>query len=237
MQSKGYSARTLDAKALKSFAHPLRLRLYELLDEHGPSTATRLAALLEQNTGATSYHLRELARHGMIETAPELGKGKEKYWRIVPGGFTYGEPSQDDPEAASAFSFLLDDLIRQRGAELARWRAEATAAPEEWVQASGFGRRSLRLTPQEAEDMRDEVLEVLDRYRVMADQRQERSGGRPDPALGHVVVHFDTFPVGVADGTDEGTNEGVAEGTDEGTDDGTVGQGAEGTEGSGRDAR
>ncbi|WP_246364176.1 ArsR/SmtB family transcription factor [Nonomuraea rhodomycinica] len=203
MRSKSYSARTLDAKALKSFAHPLRLCLYELLDEHGPSTATRLAVLLGQNTGATSYHLRELARHGMIETAPELGKGKEKYWRIVPGGFTYGEPSRDDPEAASAFSFLLDDLIRQRGAELARWRAEATTAPEEWVQASGFGRRSLRLTPQEAEDMRDEVLEVLDRYRVMADQRQERSGGRPDPTLGHVVVHFDTFPVGLSDAADD----------------------------------
>ncbi|MEV0203101.1 helix-turn-helix domain-containing protein [Nonomuraea sp. NPDC050691] len=208
MQSKSYSARTLDAKALKSFAHPLRLRLYELLDEHGPSTATRLAALLEQNTGATSYHLRELARHGMIETAPELGKGKEKYWRIVPGGFTYGEPPQDDPEAASAFAFLIDDLIRQRGAELARWRAEATTTPEEWVQASGFGRRSLRLTAQEAVDMRNEVLEVLDRYRVMADRRQERSGGSPDPLLGHVVVHFDTFPVGASDGPGDGPGDG-----------------------------
>ena len=95
MQSKHFSARELDANALKSFAHPLRLRIYELLDEHGPSTATRLAGLLGQNTGATSYHLRELARHGMIETVPELGKGKEKYWRIVPGGFSYGDPSAD----------------------------------------------------------------------------------------------------------------------------------------------
>ncbi|MBT2228579.1 helix-turn-helix transcriptional regulator [Nonomuraea sp. NEAU-A123] len=198
MQSKHYSARTLDANALKSFAHPLRLRIYELLDEHGPSTATRLAGLLDQNTGATSYHLRELARHGMIETVPELGKGKEKYWRIVPGGFSYGDPSADasaDPEVAGAFAFLLDDLIRQRGAELARWREEEATTPEEWVQASGFGRRSMRLTVAETRQMRDEVFEVLEKYRAVADRREIDSPGAPDPATGRVVVHFDVLPV------------------------------------------
>ena len=73
MEGKSFSARTLDAHALKSFAHPTRLRLYELLDEHGPSTATRLAERLRENTGVTSYHLRELAKHGMIEQVPGLG--------------------------------------------------------------------------------------------------------------------------------------------------------------------
>lgn len=202
MQSKHYSARTLDANALKSFAHPLRLRIYELLDEHGASTATRLAGLLGQNTGATSYHLRELARHGMIETVPELGKGKEKYWRIVPGGFSYGDPSADpsaDPETVDAFARLLDDLIRQRGAELARWREEEATTPEEWVRASGFGRRSMRLTVAETTRMREEVFEVLERYRAVADRRDLESPGAPDPATGRVVVHFDVLPVGAKD--------------------------------------
>ncbi|GAA3148079.1 helix-turn-helix domain-containing protein [Nonomuraea salmonea] len=94
MTSKRYSARTLDANALKSFAHPLRLRIYELLDEHGPSTATRLAALLGQNTGATSYHLRELARHGMIEVVAGMGRGKEKYWRITPRRLLLRRPAR-----------------------------------------------------------------------------------------------------------------------------------------------
>ncbi|MFG1702026.1 ArsR/SmtB family transcription factor [Nonomuraea sp. M3C6] len=200
MQSKRFSARTLDANALKSFAHPLRLRIYDLLDEHGPSTATRLAALLGHNTGATSYHLRELARHGMIEVAPEMGRGKEKYWRIVRGGFTYGD-TPPDAEAASALEFLLDDLVRQRGAELARWREEASGAPEEWVQASTFGRRSLRLTPAETAEMRDEVFEVLERYRTVSDRRErEPRAAAEDPSLGHVVIHFDVLPVGTRDG-------------------------------------
>ncbi|MEV4799049.1 helix-turn-helix domain-containing protein [Nonomuraea sp. NPDC049421] len=175
MTSKRYSARTLDANALKSFAHPLRLRIYELLDEHGPSTATRLAGLLGQNTGATSYHLRELARHGMIEIVAGMGRGKEKYWRITPGGYSYGDQPAD-PDAAGALEFLLDDLIRQRSAELARWREVADRAPAEWYQVSGFGRRSLRLTPEETGRMRDEVLEVLERYRAVSDGRARSLG-------------------------------------------------------------
>ncbi|MEV0592176.1 helix-turn-helix domain-containing protein [Nonomuraea cavernae] len=197
MAGKRFSVRTLDVHALKSFAHPLRLRLYELLEEHGPSTATRLAGLAGQNTGATSYHLRELARHGMIELVPELGKGKEKYWRIVAGGFSYGEAPPGDPETAEAVALLLDDLLRQRAAELARWREEEPDTPEEWVRASGLGRRAMRLTSEETVAMRDEVFEVLERYRRRADQRDLASPDRPDPSLEQVVVHFDVLPVGV----------------------------------------
>ncbi|WP_326625744.1 winged helix-turn-helix domain-containing protein [Nonomuraea fuscirosea] len=192
MRRKSFSARTLDANAMKSFAHPLRLRLYDLLDERGPSTATRLAGLVGQNTGATSYHLRELARHGMIEIAEGMGRGKEKYWRVTPGGFSYGEPSEADPEAAGAVEYLLDDLVRQRGEELSRWREESPTAPEEWVAASVFGRRSLRLTVAETARMRDEVFAVLERYRAVSD-------GRPPEVtedLGRVIVHFDVLPVG-----------------------------------------
>lgn len=191
MQIKSFSARTLDANALKSFAHPLRLRIYELLDEHGPSTATGLAGLLGQNTGATSYHLRELAKHGMIEVVRGMGRGKEKYWRVVPGGFSYGEPPAADDETAGAMEYLLDDLIRRRGAELARWRQESAEAPEEWVEVSTYGRRSLRLTPEETARMRDEVFEVLERYRAASDGRQD-----PPESAGHVVVHFDVLPLG-----------------------------------------
>ncbi|KAB8190007.1 helix-turn-helix domain-containing protein [Nonomuraea phyllanthi] len=195
MGSKSFSARTLDANALKSFAHPLRLRMYELLDEHGPSTATRLAALLGQNTGATSYHLRELARHGLIEVAQGMGRGKEKYWRVTPGGYSYGDAAAD-PETASALEFLLDDLVRQRGAELARWREEEPGAPEEWVRVSGYGRRSLRLTPEETGALRDEVFEVLQRYRSLSEGREPGPAGPRDPSIGHVVVHFDVLPLG-----------------------------------------
>ncbi|MCG5220479.1 winged helix-turn-helix domain-containing protein [Streptosporangium sp. KLBMP 9127] len=204
MTRKSFSARTLDAKALKSFAHPLRLRLYELLDEHGPSTATQLAARVHENTGATSYHLRELARHGMIEPVPELGRGKEKFWRITPGGFAFGSPPDSDPETASAVEFLIADVIRQRGAELARWQEEEGSTPEEWVRASGLTRRSLRLTAEELTSLSHQVHEVLAVYRELSDRRERESAGDPDPATAKVVIHFDTFPVGRRNAPEKG---------------------------------
>lgn len=77
-----------------------------------------------ENTGATSYHLRELAKHRMIEVAQGMGRGKEKYWRVVPGGFSYGEK---DRESAEALEILLDDLVRQRGTR--SWRCWSATAP------------------------------------------------------------------------------------------------------------
>ncbi|MEV0584987.1 helix-turn-helix domain-containing protein [Nonomuraea sp. NPDC050310] len=200
----GAAARKLTGAALKSFAHPLRLRIYELLEEHGPLTATKLAGLLDENTGATSYHLRELARHDMIEIAEGLGRGKEKYWRITPGGFSTGEPwKEPDAGAVHAAQLLIDRTLGQRAEELARWRQEAASTPEEWVRGSVLGRRSLRLTSAEMHEMASEVLEVLDRFRVAAERRES-------PAeTARVVVHFDVFPVGVTEG---GSGGGVAQG-------------------------
>lgn len=191
MDGKSFSARTLDAGALKSFAHPLRLRMYELLDLHGPQTATQLAAKVGQNTGATSYHLRELAGHGLIEVAEGMGKGKEKYWRIVPGGFTYGATSKEgDPETAAALDFLLRDLVRFRGAELTRWLEEQPDAPREWSRAGVLARRSMLLTVEETAELRDRVMEVLEHYRDLSDGRDAVEGAE------RVVAHFDLLPVG-----------------------------------------
>ncbi|MEO3814278.1 helix-turn-helix domain-containing protein [Sphaerisporangium sp. B11E5] len=194
MEGKSFSARTLDAHALKSFAHPTRLRLYELLDEHGPSTATRLAERLRENTGVTSYHLRELAKHGMIEQVPGLGKGKEKYWRVTPGGFSFGPPPDAEPETASAVETLMDHLVHHRAAELTRWRAEEPSLPAEWMEAGGLTRRSLRLTLEEVTEMSRQVHEVLALYRELSDRREAESPFTPAPATAKVVVHFDVLP-------------------------------------------
>ena len=106
---------------------------------------------------------------------------------MVPGGFSYGDLARGRRRRAGALEFLLDEVVRQRGAELTRWREEeADSTPEEWVQASGLGRRSLRLTCRETTGMRDEVFEVLERYRALSDRRISASPGAPDPGTAHV---------------------------------------------------
>ena len=62
----GLTGIRLDARALKTLAHPLRSRLLSALRIGGPRTATDLAAELGTNSGATSYHLRKLESVGLV---------------------------------------------------------------------------------------------------------------------------------------------------------------------------
>ncbi|MFD8562119.1 helix-turn-helix domain-containing protein [Streptosporangium canum] len=185
--------RNLGASALKGLAHPFRLRLLELLEQHGPATATQLAAQMGENTGATSYHLRQLERHGFIEDMPERGKGKERWWRTR--GFSLdGDRFRRDPETAEATEFLLAEMVRQRGAELARWLEESRTSPRPWITAGVNSRVALRLTRDELAGLVREVSGVLDAY---YDRVRERDEEVPDTA--RVIVHFDAFPVGLGE--------------------------------------
>lgn len=70
-----------DVTQLKALSHPVRLRILGLLRTLGPATASQVARRLDLNSGATSYHLRQLADHGFIEEATELGNKRDRWWR------------------------------------------------------------------------------------------------------------------------------------------------------------
>ena len=95
-----------DAVALRALAHPVRLRLLSLLRIEGPSTATALAARLGLNSGATSYHLRLLARHGFSEDDAGQGTRRERWWKASHQSTTFFEPgsSREQYEAGAAFA-------------------------------------------------------------------------------------------------------------------------------------
>src|SRR5215207_258866 len=63
-----------DVGALKALAHTRRQAILQQLYRKGPATSTGLARDLGWNTGATSYHLREIARYGFVEELPERAR-------------------------------------------------------------------------------------------------------------------------------------------------------------------
>ncbi|MGC4112236.1 MAG: metalloregulator ArsR/SmtB family transcription factor [Nocardioides sp.] len=69
---------------LRAFAHPVRLRMLSLLRGREAS-ATQLAGELEIATGSASYHLRTLAKSGLIEVAAERMRrgGIERFYRLA----------------------------------------------------------------------------------------------------------------------------------------------------------
>src|SRR3954469_22151212 len=77
------SSITPTPQQLRALTHPVRLRILGLLRTEGATTATALAQRLGLNTGATSYHLRQLAQHGFIVDDEERGNGRERWWRAA----------------------------------------------------------------------------------------------------------------------------------------------------------
>lgn len=205
----------LDAAALKAFAHPLRVKLFELLEERGPATATKLANQVGESSGSTSYHLRQLSRHGLIQELPQRGTAKERWWRANPGGYSInGDIFRRDPNTAAAAEMLLAANFHQRAEEIFRWLQESRTTPHEWVQASVNNRTTLMLTRSELEELRNDVMTMLQRYRAISAVRQSdtdvantHSISSNDEAvsenIARIVVHFDAFPVGLGESEED----------------------------------
>lgn len=178
----------LDARSLRGVAHPLRLRLLGSLRNDGAQTATQLAARLGQSSAATSYHLRTLATHGFVTEASELGRGRERFWRAVHRGTWFGTPDRDAPGGELADAYL-QTVGRMYAENIERWVDERPDWPAEWADAFNLSDLGLRLTPAEAEQLGQDLMGVLARY------RDEVAGeaGDDEPRL-LVTAQFQVFP-------------------------------------------
>ncbi|MFH9978150.1 ArsR/SmtB family transcription factor [Streptomyces sp. NPDC017179] len=179
----------LDARSLRGLAHPLRMRLLTTLRRGGPATASQLAAKLGESSGATSYHLRQLAAHGFVEDAPEHGKGRERWWRAAHGGVSFDESllKDADPEVRGAADLFLHELANTRTRDLSTWLGSRHDWSEAWRRSSDMSDWTLRLTPALALDLIDKMHELVDSYRALAPE-----DGTPDTEM--VRVHTHVFP-------------------------------------------
>ncbi|KAF4408824.1 ArsR/SmtB family transcription factor [Streptomyces lycii] len=182
---------SLDPRSLRGLAHPLRIRLLEALREHGPATASRLAARLGESSGATSYHLRQLAAHGFVVDDPERGTGRERWWKAAHRGTKIDRLDafmrHTDPAVRGAISTLMHEVATIHAQELNTWLGTMHDWPEEWRSVWELSDYSLRLTPDLAREMAAELHNVVEGYRARAVTREE-TGSAP------VRVHVHAFP-------------------------------------------
>lgn len=151
------------ATTLRGIAHPLRLRMLSLLRADGPATATTLADRLGQSTGATSYHLRQLAQYGFVVEDPSLGAGRERWWRAAHRGtLLEGDLVRDAPVDTEAYLRAVALLYAER---VDRWLGERVTLPQDWDAVPTLSDQRLRLTADEARDLHRELDELIGRYR------------------------------------------------------------------------
>lgn len=182
--------RVLDATALRGLAHPLRIQIWDALSTYGPATSALLARRLGESTGATSYHLRQLARHRFVEELPGRGTARERWWRAVPGGVElHGRDMLDQPATAEAARLVLGEWSRARAARLERWvTTGARREDREWVEASVDMNGTLELRHDELAQLTTELRELVMRW-------VESVRDREDPAARPVEVQINAFPL------------------------------------------
>ena len=163
--------RTLDASALKALAHPLRVRIYDLLSERGPQTASSLAALIGETSGATSYHLRALAAHDLIREVPDRGTARERWWERPRGRINMPGPGETmSPSNRAAAQIVTTEFLRLRHQTLMDYiNRPESEQPEGWKDAGLVMTTMLDLTPEQMAELKNELTAVVDaaveRYR------------------------------------------------------------------------
>ncbi|MBU1176206.1 MAG: helix-turn-helix domain-containing protein [Alphaproteobacteria bacterium] len=188
----------LDTSSYKAMAHPDRLRMLGMLRFDGPATATGLAKRLGLNSGATSYHLRQLAQHGLIEEATSLGNKRDRWWqarRIA--------AEKDPAEAGGAPAAVIDmvrGIFRQHQEMMQRGICAFAALPDAWKKTANISDYTMALTAAEAEALKERLLALLwEEVRKAPAQ----AGKAPGPGKRNYTIMLHAFPF--AGGEDDGS--------------------------------
>jgi DNA-binding transcriptional ArsR family regulator len=169
-----------DPRALRALAHPTRQHILRRLAQEGPATSAMLARELNEDRGATSFHLRQLGTYGFVVVDEERSEGRRKFWRLVSQDLRLprvpGEAGA--AEAAATMRQLWGDSL----AALARFYESG----DPWVQDAGLSHSALRLTRAELRAFENEYIALLSRYIRPAEEAPD--GARP------VIALFAAFP-------------------------------------------
>jgi DNA-binding transcriptional ArsR family regulator len=162
-----------DPTVLRAIAHPVRNRILGELSAQGPLRAADLSQELGIPANQASFHLRQLAKYGLVEEAVGEGRDRrDRVWRLVEEeglDVDLGELEKQPGGAAAAAVFR---------SQSAKWAHVVVDAAYSEEKEPGVHRsitdQTLRLTQDEARELGLELNAVLQQW-------MRRTRGR-DPA-------------------------------------------------------
>lgn len=140
-----------DADRFRALAHPLRLRILEVVRALGPVTATAIGREVGESAANCSFHLRVLADGGFVEPAAGAD-GRQHPWQASSTGLTIdllvGSPAERTA-AREAVEILREGDRRL----LLAWDAARPDAPPPWQQAGFEKSTRVRLTAEQLAEL------------------------------------------------------------------------------------
>lgn len=173
---------TLDDPAvIDALSHPVRLDVLGYLMSAGPATASVCARAVGDSPSNCSYHLRMLAKHGLVEQDTSTD-GRERPWRATITGFGVDTSPEDgaDASAVAAMAGASLQLDHQLAREHLRTR---DSLPPQWRDLDAHVRYGLRVTPAELRQIVDAIDAVVRPYIGAT-----RDDAPPDADLAHVAL-------------------------------------------------
>lgn len=161
-----------DVTVLRAIAHPVRNRILSEMAATGPTRAADIARDLGIPANQASFHLRQLAKYGLVEEAADQARDRrDRVWRLV---------------AEEGFALDMGELETQPGGKAAVqvFRQQSSAWAHQVVDAAYSRRReegtlhsvtsqSLKLTREEAVELSGELEEVVLRWAERTRGREE----------------------------------------------------------------
>ncbi|MCW2856453.1 MAG: ArsR family transcriptional regulator [Marmoricola sp.] len=162
-----------DPRTLRAIAHPVRTRILGEITAAGHLRAADVAERLGIPANQASFHLRQLAKYGFVEQAPELARdGRDRVWKPVSerGVNVELEEMEKAPGGTQAVT-----VFRRQAAAAAKGAIDrAYASSKERSTHVMISDDWIRLTKAEAKQLSQELLDLQAAWR----DRTRTSEGR-----------------------------------------------------------
>jgi DNA-binding transcriptional ArsR family regulator len=169
-----------DPRAMRAIAHPARLGILEFLRLNGTANATECAREVGGSPQAASYHLRALAKWGLVRKV-ESADGRETRWELVARSVKFG--SGDDSPAFRSAAKALGKRVLERDERVIDAFIEAEdEEPSEWRDAATFLSSGVYVTAAEATELAEQVRALVKTY-----ERPDESERPPGARRVHTV--------------------------------------------------
>lgn len=178
-----------DPQALRALAHPVRLKLLELLTVEGPATGRRLADLTGESTASVSYHVGQLTKWGLVEPALDRARGRERPWRATSRGITWTATGDGSPEFAAASRLLREQFIGRGLATLVQFQRHEAEFDVTWREAAWLGDDIGYLDPDELTEATERIKAVIAEYTDGG--RPRKQGARPVAFFAYAVPTYE----------------------------------------------
>jgi predicted ArsR family transcriptional regulator len=163
-----------DPRILRAIAHPTRGRILDELAATGPMRAADVGEALGIPANQASFHLRQLAKYGVIVPAPEAARDKrDRVYRLPDErGFRLDPPEISKQPGGKAAVTLFQ---HNKSAWAHRLVDEVFSFKKEKDTFSAIVDQPMKMTKDEAAEFMGEVDEVLAKW---AEKTRGRSKGR-----------------------------------------------------------